>query len=99
MSGWGSAAMLYLLHFDAPLGDSSRPHMSAQHYLGFADDVAARIAEHQAGRGAAITAACVARGIGLRHVATFDGDRTAERRAKRNGHFERRCPVCKGAVA
>jgi hypothetical protein len=76
---------LYLLHFSRPLGDPKRPRMAARHYLGWTNGVAVdqRLADHRAGRGAAITRAAVGRGI--------------ERRAKRSGNFARRCPTCTGA--
>jgi hypothetical protein len=38
----------YLLHFCRPIS----PNHRAQHYLGFAEDLAARLREHAAGRGA-----------------------------------------------
>lgn len=92
--------MIYLLHFSEPLGDPGRPRMSAQHYVGFARDerdVAARLAEHRAGRGARITAAVVARGGSLRLARRLPGTRADERRIKRRGHFARYCPICAGA--
>ena len=80
--------MLYVLKFSQPLGTTGRN--SAQYYVGFAEDgrVAERIAEHRTGRGAAITAYAVSQGITLELVALTPGDRKAERRIKRNGHFE-----------
>lgn len=86
---------LYLIHFGGGhLGTSGRN--SARHYLGFAPDgqVAARVAEHQRGTGAKITAAAVARGLTLELAATLPGDRTRERQLKRNGHLAQRCPLC-----
>ena len=56
----------YLLHFDRALGNSHNPRGMArqQHYIGWADDVDARLADHRAGRGARLLAACVHEGIG-----------------------------------
>jgi hypothetical protein len=90
---------LYLLHFSRPLGDPKRPRMAARHYLGWTNGVAVdqRLADHRAGRGAAITRAAVGRGIELQLVATWPGTRNDERRAKRSGNFARRCPTCTGA--
>ena len=94
--------MIYLLCFSAPLGDPSRAHMSARHYLGWAteEDWRDRIAAHLAGRGAAITRAAVAQGIELRIARLWPGeDRTRERRLKRAGHFaDRLCPECRAAA-
>ena len=90
-----SEGHLYLLHFSEPLGDASRPRMSASHYLGWADDLERRLQVHMRGRGPNITAAAVARGITLELAWTEPGDRNRERRLKNNGHYERRCRICK----
>lgn len=89
--------MIYLLHFTEPLGDPTRPRMSAAHYLGWAADGALedRLAEHLSGRGAKITRAAHARGIALIVARTWDGDRNEERRLKKTGHFaDRLCVLC-----
>lgn len=85
---------LYLLHFSSPLGDPGRPRMSARHYLGWAADLDTRLAEHRNGAGARITAAAVRAGIELTCTWTAPGTKNDERRLKRNGHHERRCPAC-----
>jgi len=84
--------MIYLLHFD-------RPMSHARHYIGFAGDVAARLREHQAGRGARITQVAVGRGIELTLVRTWEGGRHDERRLKQSKNGPRLCPICneKGA--
>jgi predicted GIY-YIG superfamily endonuclease len=81
--------VIYLLHFD-------QPYRHAQHYLGYADNIERRIAEHRAGRGAKLTAAVVAAGIEFRVVRTWPGDREEERRlkGKRSKRVALRCPVC-----
>lgn len=48
--------VLYVLCFDEPVSH-------ATHYLGYADNLDARLREHRAGRGSRLTAAAVARGI------------------------------------
>jgi predicted GIY-YIG superfamily endonuclease len=86
---------VYLVCFEAPIGDPANPKGSAGHYLGWADDVDARMAEHRAGRGARILAACVARGIAFDVVRTWAGaDRSFERRIKRHHNAWRLCPRC-----
>ena len=86
---------VYLVCFDARIGDVSNPKGAAGHYLGWADDVAARMAEHRAGRGARILAACVERGIAFDVVRTWaDVDRAFERRIKRQHNALRLCPRC-----
>lgn len=83
---------VYLLHFSEPLAGH------AEHYLGSADDLAARMADHLAGHGAKITAAAVAAGITLIVARTWPGGRTEERRLKGrpigSSHLRRRCPLC-----
>ncbi|HTW99940.1 MAG TPA: hypothetical protein VMD59_14250 [Acidimicrobiales bacterium] len=89
--------ILYLLHLERPLGDPSRPHMSAQHYLGFTaeDDVTERLSRHAAGAGSRMLAAAVGAGIGWRLVWIRAGDRHLERRLKNAGHFAERLCDCR----
>ena len=96
--GTGALGHLYLLHFDEPLGDPTRPRMSASHYLGWAKagKLEDRLARHARGTGAAITRAAVERGIGWSVTLLVDGTRDDERRLKFAGHHERRCAVCRG---
>ena len=86
--------MIYLLHFERAIGDVANPHGQAQHYIGYADDVCARLAEHEAGRGAAITADLVSEDIGWSLVRLWLGDRSEERRIKRRHDGPRLCPIC-----
>ena len=81
---------VYLLHFDAPISDRH----TCQHYLGYAGDLAARLAEHAAGRGARLTQVALERGIGWKLAATWPGDRSTERRLKNRKCGPRLCPVC-----
>lgn len=85
---------IYLLHFSAPLGNPQKPHGQAQHYVGWALDLAARLAEHRAGAGASITRAAVERGITFEVVRTWQGDRTLERKIKNRKMAPRLCPLC-----
>ena len=86
---------VYLVCFESPIGDVANPKGAAAHYLGWADDVAARMAEHRAGRGARILAACVRQGIAFDVVRTWAGvDRNFERRMKRQHNAWRLCPRC-----
>ena len=88
--GW-----VYLVCFERPIGDPANPKGSAGHYLGWADDVDARLAEHRAGRGARILAACVEQGIAFDVLRTWAGaDRSFERRIKRQHNAWRLCPRC-----
>jgi hypothetical protein len=85
---------VYLLHFAAPLGNPARPHAWASHYIGWAFDVEQRLAEHLAGRGAAITRAAVERGIRFEIVRLWPGTRELERQLKKSKRGPRFCPTC-----
>jgi predicted GIY-YIG superfamily endonuclease len=86
---------VYLIHFETPLGDLSNPRGQAQHYLGYTDDLEARLERHREGNGSAIMAAVSEAGIGWRCVRTWEGDRTLERRLKDRHNSPKLCPVCK----
>jgi predicted GIY-YIG superfamily endonuclease len=79
---------IYLLHFDAPLAH-------AQHYLGFAEDLAARIERHRKGNGACLVAVFAEKGIGFTVARTWTGDRSEERRIKNLKMAPRLCPICR----
>lgn len=81
---------VYLLHF-------SEPYHHAQHYLGWAVDVGARVDEHLRGLGSPLVAAAVASGAHVEMVRTWANvDRHFERRLKNQGSHKRKCPICKG---
>jgi predicted GIY-YIG superfamily endonuclease len=87
---------VYLLHFARDLGAIGNPRGTARHYIGWADDLDARLAEHRGGRGARILAACVREGIRFDLVRTWEGvGRSFERRLKNQKHARRLCPVCR----
>jgi predicted GIY-YIG superfamily endonuclease len=79
---------VYLLHLDPP-------YKHARHYLGWAADLAARLAEHEHGQGARLLAVQKAAG-GTWHLArTWPGaTRNDERRIKDTGHVPHYCPDC-----
>lgn len=81
--------MIYLLHFD-------RPYKHARHYLGWTpdDQLDARLAAHDAGRGARLTEVVGAAGIGWELARTWPGGRARERQLKRQGGASRLCPLC-----
>jgi predicted GIY-YIG superfamily endonuclease len=79
---------IYLVHFD-------EPYRHARHYLGWTPrDVATRLAEHAAGRGARLLAVVASAGIGWRLARTWAGSRARERQLKRQGGLSRLCPLC-----
>lgn len=87
---------VYLYHLAAPLGNERH---QAQHYIGTAEDVAARDALHRAGRGARILAAAVERGIAFQIVRLWPGGRDVERWLKKRKESAQLCPVCSGSAA
>lgn len=83
----------YLIHFETPLHH-------ARHYLGYADDIARRLRQHRAGRGARLMAVVSEQGIDWQCVRVWVGeDRHFERRLKNRHESPRLCPVCRGDFA
>ncbi len=70
---------VYLIHFEQPLGDARNPHGQAQHYIGFTDDLDARLDAHRKGNGSKIMAAVSRAGIGWTLARTWAGGRDLER--------------------
>ncbi len=82
--------LIYLLHFE-------RSYHHARHYLGYTEDLEARVAAHRAGRGSPLVAAAIRDGIDFEVAATWPGDRHPERRLHRYRNSPRRlCPICRG---
>jgi predicted GIY-YIG superfamily endonuclease len=83
---------VYLIHFE-------RRFKHAGHYLGWADDLDQRLAQHRSGNGARLMEVISHAGIAWKVVRTWRGDRTFERLLKRRKNAPRRlCPVCRGVV-
>lgn len=81
---------VYLIHFDRKL------HHAA-HYVGYADDVAARWQQHLKGTGARLTQVLNQLGIGYKIVRVFYGEsRKFERKLKNTNHTKHYCPICSG---
>ena len=78
---------VYLLHFD-------QPYKHARHYVGWAQNVKRRLAEHAAGRGARLLAVVREAGIGWQLARMWPGGRARERQIKRQGGHARKCPLC-----
>jgi predicted GIY-YIG superfamily endonuclease len=80
--------MVYLLHFD-------KPYKGVQHYIGYADDLEARIEKHRAGNGSKLMAAVTDAGIEFGVAKVWpEGDRSLERQLKNYKKARRFCPVC-----
>lgn len=82
---------VYLIHFERPLAH-------ARHYIGFAEDVPARMSRHRSGQGARLIRAVQAAGIGWELVRVWEGEsRDFERSLKRRRKSSQFCPVCAAA--
>jgi hypothetical protein len=86
--------LVYLLHFDRPIGDTSNPRGFAAHYTGWTLDLPARLTAHAAGRGARLMEVVGEAGIGWQLARVWPGTRARERSLKGSGGAARRCPVC-----
>ena len=84
---------VYLAHFSKALHH-------ARHYLGFATDLAQRMAQHRAGNGARLMEVVKQAGIDWKLVRVWQGDRGLERQLKRRKNTPRQlCLVCRGEVS
>jgi predicted GIY-YIG superfamily endonuclease len=73
--------------------------MTRPHYTGWAHDLDARLAKHQASRGARLLEVVTQAGISWTLARTWTGDRTRERQLKNQGGASRRCPICRAQRA
>ncbi len=79
------------LHFHEPIS----PNHTAQHYLGYADDIARRIETHRKGHGARLTQVAKERRIGFTVVRVWEGKgRDFERQLKNRKNTPKLCPIC-----
>lgn len=84
---------LYLLHLDPP-------YRHAAHYLGWAYNIRKRVREHRSAGircSPLLRAQLAAGGEILLARCIPGGDRTLERRMKRQGGLSRHCPICRAA--
>ena len=82
---------VYLLHFDRPLAH-------ARHYIGWSDDINARIECHRLGgcASSSLMRAVKEAGIGFVVARVWpDADRNFERRLKKQKNGCKLCPVCR----
>ena len=84
-------SVVYLLHFSEPIAPGRH---TTQHYLGTAEDLDARVAQHLAGTGARLCAVAKERGITFTVARVWDGGRELERQLKDRKEGPRLCPIC-----
>ena len=90
--------VIYLLHFDRPIGDLANPRGYACHYTGWTLDLPTRLVDHAHGRGARLMQVVGEQGIGWQLARIWTGTRSRERSLKQSGGAARRCPVCQLAA-
>ena len=83
----GQLGVIYMLHFH-------RPYWHARHYVGWTDDLFARLEAHATGRGARLVDVIWQAGIGFTLVRLCEGTRNTERAIKNAGGAVRYCPAC-----
>lgn len=86
--------VVYLLHFDAPVGRK-------EHYIGstFERRLSTRMEAHRRGQGALLLRKLIKDGNGFTLVRLWGVlSRSQEHRMKRNGHLKRLCPICSGTL-
>ena len=86
---FANLGVIYLLCFERLYGNHCR------HYLGWTQDLGARIQAHRTGNGSRLMTAVATAGIGFEVVTTWRGTRADERRLKKGKHLDRRCPRCR----
>ncbi len=84
---------VYLLHFSGPVAPG---HHTAQHYMGWSEDLGPRVNAHAHGQGARLTQVAKERGLTFIVARTWQGTRSDERRLKRRHNAPRLCPICNG---
>ena len=82
---------VYLLHF-------IEPYKHARHYLGCADDLSVRLAEHRRGTGARLTQVVKDAGGFWVVARTWRGGRRLEQKLKAWHSGVKLCPICRGEI-
>ena len=80
---------VYLIHFSSPFSH-------ANHYIGFSEDIPARLERHRSGRGSNLTRKVVQSGRQLILARVWEGEgRDFERTLKNRKCAPKYCPICK----
>lgn len=96
---WNASTMgeVYILHFATPIGNAANARALASHYIGFSDDLDARLTKHRAGKGSKLVAAAVAKGIAF-DVYHWPAPLATEKLIKRTKKTALYCPACCAAA-
>lgn len=94
--------IVYLIHFESPIGNPDSPHGTAQHYLGTTTDLERRLSNHRSGTStkcSRIMAAVNEKGIPWALARTWErpeGDGYEyERKLKARKKASQLCPICR----
>jgi hypothetical protein len=90
--------VVYLLHFDEPIGNLDSKTGYAQHYTGSTNNLRRRMREHETDSDVRIMEAVRQADIGWTLARTWPGNQQREFQLKKQGGAARRCPICKGQV-
>jgi len=80
--------MVYLIHFD-------KPYKHAQHYIGFTNNLDARVDRHKKKNGSKLLKAVENAGIGFKVVKTWEGGQKFRTAIKKQKNASRFCPICR----
>jgi len=96
-----ASGLIYLLHFEHPIGDLRNVRSQAQHYIGFTKNertLAKRLEHHREGRGSRLMHAVARAGIPFEVSRTWNGTRDDERQLKNQKNARLLCPLCLGGL-
>jgi predicted GIY-YIG superfamily endonuclease len=90
-------AVVYLLHFEKPIS----PKSTCQHYIGFANNLEARVHYHRKGQsGVRLLEVAHERSISFVVARVWEeGSKTLERHLKNKKNAPRLCPICQKELA
>jgi predicted GIY-YIG superfamily endonuclease len=89
------SVFVYLLHFRQPIAPGKH---TCQHYMGSAQDLMQRLAEHRTGQGARLCQVAIQRGIDWELARVWEAPaaegRKLERKLKNQKRGPKLCPIC-----
>jgi hypothetical protein len=84
----GVMGTVYTVHFARPVATSAPRAHWPRHYTGWASDLGARLAAHEAGNGSVLFRLAAQQGTGWRLACSEPGDRNRERQLKQSKRSE-----------